>query len=88
MLILKGVKVLCFNTLLQVLILKKLERTKIAPDERFSHVLISKNFGAEAAEYEQGVESGGCERCALASRRGCGAEFIRHSSTAVNRCQV
>jgi hypothetical protein len=48
--ILKLVKVLCFDTLLEVFILKDLECTKIVQSGSVLRVLLPRGFGAEASE--------------------------------------
>jgi hypothetical protein len=54
--ILKAVKVVCFDTVLQVFILKELKCTRIVQNGSILWVLLPKDFGEEASENEQGEE--------------------------------
>jgi len=85
--ILKEVKVVCFDTLLQVLILKGLECTETVQDRSILLVLVSKDLGAAAGEKAQRRGSGNCARGVLAKRPSWSAEFIDYGSTIVNACQ-
>jgi hypothetical protein len=73
--ILKGDKVLCFDTLLQVFILKDLDCTKIVQNGSILWVLISKDFGAGASKNEQRRRGRNRERHVLARRSDWSAEF-------------
>ena len=52
--ILKGVKVVCFDTLSEVFILQDLECTTIVQNEGIFCVVISESFRAEACMNERG----------------------------------
>ena len=69
MFILKGVKVVCFDTLFEVFNLKDLECTKIVQNESILRVLVAKDFAAKAGAEEQSRE-GTCRTVGRSERPG------------------
>ena len=68
-------KAVCLDTVMQVLILKDLECTKIVQNASILRALASKGFVAKAAAEELGQEGGHCEWKVLARRPGWSVEF-------------
>src|SRR5713226_8222280 len=78
------VKVLCFDTLLQVLILKALMGAAYCMIKRVRNVLMGESMGAHCAQVER-LEGAGFAR--RTRRTGWDARFMRYDSTKLVCCQ-
>ena len=87
MFILKGVKVVCFDTVLQVFILKELKCTRIVQNGSILWVLILRGFGATASGHEQRREARNLERGVVARMPSWSVEFKVYGNTTVNACK-